>query len=85
MSACSSTRLKTILATARRNPEFAAQLVLELPEPLRSDVIAELARPALKSPRAAARPGPGLRKCAGERNGMSAQLNLFARSVARVS
>lgn len=69
------------------NPEFASRMIQNLSEPLRSQILAELAKPVSLA--------PGLRKCltkpattrakAVVNNGMSAQLNLFASRVSRVS
>jgi hypothetical protein len=73
-----------LLATARCNPEFAARLLRNLPEPARAELLAELSKPVTRR----VAPGPGLAKCGPLRtpnNGLSAQLNLFAKSVARVS
>lgn len=78
-------RVQLLLATARKNPEFASRLLQEVPEPLRGPLLAELGRPALVAK------GPGLRKTKpppdpyGASNGMTAQLNLFARQVSKVS
>jgi hypothetical protein len=79
-----------ILATARNHPEFAQRVALQLPEQLRLDFATELGKPAdntrTKNTKRVA--GPGLRKCGKApqpaNNGLSAQLNLFARSVSRV-
>jgi hypothetical protein len=78
-------RLLRLLATARNHPEFAARVAMQLPHQLRLQFVEELSRPEPIAPK----PRPGLKKCAAStrvpNNGMSVQLNLFARSVSRVS
>lgn len=76
-------RVLRLIATARQHPEFATRLLQQLPEATRQQVVAELAKPS--SPL----PGPGLRKCEGVKQngaqtGLAAQLNQFAKSIARV-
>lgn len=84
----SKERYSLFIATARKNPEFATRLLQQLPEDARAEVLSALMRP---EPVVATRSlaGPGLRKCPAPRpkvnNGMSAQLNLFAKAVSRVS
>lgn len=80
------TRGTLLLATARKNPEFAARLVQNLPEDTRCEVLSELSRHETRAVTSLSR--PGLRKChtsASVNNGLSAQLNMFAKAVSRVS
>ena len=80
------TRGTLLLATARKNPEFAARLVQSLPEGTRCEVLAELSRHETRAVTPLSK--PGVRKChpsAAVNNGLSAQLNLFAKAVSRVS
>jgi hypothetical protein len=79
-------RLALLLATARSNPEFARRMVQQLPEPVRAQVLARLSLP--QKPLTTRSLGPGIAKCRPSpsvNNGLSAQLNLFAKSVSRVS
>ncbi len=88
MSTGPNDRMLRLLATARNHPEFAQRVALALPEQLRLEFARELSQPAVKTTKTKALCGPGLRKCRkvvpAPNNGMSAQLNLFARSVSRV-
>ncbi|MEN9581176.1 MAG: hypothetical protein RJA70_4185 [Pseudomonadota bacterium] len=84
--AISRERFRRLIATARMNPEFASRIIQNVSEPLRTELLAELAKPVS--------PLPGVRKCKPAahadkssqipNNGMSAQLNLFASRVSRV-
>lgn len=78
-------RLELLLATARSNPDFARRMLQRLPQSTHDEVLARLAAPP--STRPPALPGPGLAKCRRRpavANGLSAQLNSFARAVSRV-
>jgi hypothetical protein len=75
-----SSRTLQLLAAARSNPELAQRVANQLPEQLRLAFVDELARPAKVTPKK-----PGIKKCAARATGPSEQLNLYARSVARVS
>jgi hypothetical protein len=82
----SEERLALMIATARTNPEFARRLVQNLPESTRVEVLARLALPP--KPATKSLSGPGLAKCQSRprvNNGLSAQLNQFAKAVSRVS
>jgi hypothetical protein len=86
MPTVSPKRLELLIATARSNPEFARRLLNELPDDFRALVLTELARP--KQVATTSLTGPGLEKCqprALPNNGLSAQLNLFAKAASRVS
>ncbi|HET9954390.1 MAG TPA: hypothetical protein VFQ61_07795 [Polyangiaceae bacterium] len=77
-------RTLRLISTARQNPEFAARLASELPEPSRRLLMTELARPE-----PARAPGAkGLAKCKpspyAPENGLTAQLSLFAQRASRV-
>lgn len=76
-------RIRVLLATARTNPEFARRLAEAVPAAVRPELSRTLAQPAPTASR-----GPGVAKCRPARRNvtpMSAQLNLFARSVSRVT
>ncbi|HEX2734424.1 MAG TPA: hypothetical protein VHM70_22600 [Polyangiaceae bacterium] len=75
-------RALSLVTQARSNPALAQQVLQRLPEQLRLEFVEALSRPAPVAP--TTRPGP--RKCGptAAQNGFSAQLNLFAKSVARV-
>jgi len=82
----SEARIALLLATARTNPEFARRMIERLPEATRAEVLARLSAPP--KPATTKLSGPGLAKArprVAVNNGMSAQLNLFARAVSRVS
>jgi hypothetical protein len=82
----SESRLALLLATARSNPEFARRMMQGLPESTRAEVLARLSQPPRRTTTSLA--GPGIAKCRAEtrvNNGLSAQLNLFAKTVSRVS
>jgi hypothetical protein len=82
----SEERLALLIATARSNPEFARRLLQGLPENSRSEVLARLSAP--HKPSTTQLRGPGLTKCQSRprvNNGLSAQLNLFAKAVSKVS
>ncbi len=86
----SKDRVSQLLATARRNPEFAQRVAARLPEQLRLEFTQELCKPDVAGEKVTPlRPArPGLRKCRrpqAPQSGLAAQLSLFARSVARVS
>jgi hypothetical protein len=77
-------RSLTLIATARKNPEFALRVASELQAEAREAFVSELAKPEL-----ATRPArPGLVKCVrspyAPEHGLTAQLSLFARGAARV-
>lgn len=80
-------RVLRLIATARKHPEFAQHVAMQLPEQLRLEFVQELAKPEVAVPKPAVR--PGVKKCAQRpqivQSGLTAQLNLFARSVSRVS
>lgn len=79
-------RVLRLIATARRHPEFAQRVAMQLPEQLRLEFMQELAKPEVSASPAIAR--PSIKKCVrpqAPQSGLSAQLNLFARSVSRVS
>ncbi len=82
-------RISRLIATARKNPEFAQRVAAQLPEQLRLEFVQELCKPEVAEAKLTPVPSmrPGLKKCrrpAVPANGLAAQLNLFARSVARV-
>lgn len=89
MSQVPKQRLLHLVSQARSNPELAQRVASRLPEQLRLAFIDQLAQPVPPpdpaTPPKAMRPGP--RKCreTSPQNGYSAQLNVFARSVSRVS
>jgi hypothetical protein len=72
------------MATARNNPEFARRLVETMPSAHRSELAETLARPVADRPGLAKCVGSGTRSRADWTQPMSAQLNLFARSVSRI-
>lgn len=85
MPTSSRARLELIVSTARSNPEFGHRLSSELSEAARGELLSRLARPVRLPTTSLSGPGP--RKCrptATVSNGLSAQLNLFARSASRV-
>lgn len=81
MSVYRSQRAALVLATARHNPSVAAEVSARLPRQLQLEFASELSRPAARPAAKAAR--PGIKKCQGASNGLSAQLNVFARSLTR--
>jgi hypothetical protein len=86
MSQARKERFLHLVTQARSNPELAQRVASRLPEQLRLAFIDQLAQPAPAPAVKGARPGP--RKCktvSAAQNGFTAQLNMFARSVSRVS
>lgn len=86
MSTLSKDRIALLLATARSNPDFGARLLQKLPAADREQVLSQLSRPVARETTKLAT--PGLKKCRAVKpvnNGLSAQLNLFAKVTARVS
>jgi hypothetical protein len=85
MSTLSKDRIALLLATARSNPDFGARLLQKLPVAERDQVLGQLSRPVTRETTKLT--APGLKKCRAAKpvnNGLSAQLNLFARVTARV-
>jgi hypothetical protein len=94
MSQARKERFLHLVSQARSNPQLAHRVAAQLPEQLRLAFLDELARPAappapsanLAKTKPAGKARPGLRKCdPTTANGFSTQLNMFARSVSRVS
>jgi len=88
-------RTQELLIAARQSPEFGLRLLAELPPHARAEALRRWTLPTALSPSdvptedgGEVRPHgrPGLRKCgpAQPNNGLSAQLNAFARSVSRM-
>jgi hypothetical protein len=85
MPTSSRTRLELIVSTARSNPEFGRKLSAELDDDARSELVSRLSQPVRLPTTSLSGPGP--KKCrprVDANNGLSAQLNSFARAVARV-
>jgi hypothetical protein len=79
-------RTRSLLTTARTNPEFGLRVARELGPSARELFVSELAKPERVEARPA--PAPGLAKCApspyANERGFAAQLRLVAKSAARV-
>jgi hypothetical protein len=79
-------RTRSLLTTARTNPEFGRRVAEGLSQSARDLFVSELAKPERIERRPA--PAPGLAKCArspySHECGFAAQLRLVAKSAARV-
>lgn len=83
--ACAPRSVSLAVASARRQPELGLWLQQRLPLKLQADFVAAVAKPAAMSAAPCEVARPGLRKCAPRTQvtPMSAQLQWFARSLAR--